>query len=119
MALDSLARRLTCTVFVGLCYNIRHFERHGRNTANPFSCRQSAIHQTYSFYSKTSSSVVIHAPVSFRKGIEDTEFKSFSHPLSVHLEYLDAGLMNWRDYLTYHADKLQAIVSHTRVSFGV
>ncbi|KAI1123893.1 hypothetical protein F5Y10DRAFT_285562 [Nemania abortiva] len=99
-----------------LCYNIRHFERHGQDSADPFSCRQSAIHHTYFLNSRRSSSVVIHPPITFRQALEGPQLARSSHPLSVHLTYLDAGLLNWREYLIYQAGKLRDLRMEVSIS---
>ncbi|KAI0399416.1 hypothetical protein F4802DRAFT_589612 [Xylaria palmicola] len=77
-----------------ICYNIRHFERHGRDLEDPWSCRQSALHHSFLAGSGESTWVVIQPPEAF-----DTALDPAPHPMSLHLRYLRAGIVNWREYL--------------------
>ncbi len=71
-----------------LCYNIRHFERHGRELEDPWSCRQSTVHQNYWFDTRVSSWVVIQPPISFDSGLradktgENGPPDGFAYPIS-------------------------------------
>ncbi|KAI1125766.1 hypothetical protein F5Y10DRAFT_246292 [Nemania abortiva] len=86
-----------------LCYNIRHFEKHGReDPEDPWSCRQSVLHHSFLPASGQSSWVVIQPPEAFdlTVGVEP-------HPMSLHIRYLYAALANWREYLEYLARILE------------
>ncbi|KAH8598396.1 hypothetical protein B0O99DRAFT_738672 [Bisporella sp. PMI_857] len=92
-----------------LCYNIRHFERHGRALEGPWSCRQSAIHQTYCPSTERSSWIVIQPPQYFDSGLQDGGPISTLHPLGLHIQYLAVAILNWRAYLDYIAEKLKLL----------
>jgi hypothetical protein len=94
-----------------LCYNIRHFERHGRELEDPWSCRQSAIHQKLNIDTRQSSWLVIMPPVSFTSGLKGCKTNDTSHPMSLHIRYLATGLACWREYLNYISERLKALVS--------
>lgn len=90
---------------LGICYNIRYFERHGRDLEDPWSCRQSAIHHSFWPGSKQSTSVIIQPPETFNVITHYT-----SHALSLHARYLTAGLVNWREYLDTFAQVFKMLV---------
>ncbi|KAL2870915.1 uncharacterized protein BJX67DRAFT_210551 [Aspergillus lucknowensis] len=102
----------TCDV----CYNIRFYERHGRDLEDPWSCRQSAIHQTYASLSKESSWLIIQPPTAFTPAIKQSgtdgsemHIPTAGHPMNPHLEYLAASMAGWRGYLNYIGDKLKGL----------
>ncbi|KAI0383443.1 hypothetical protein F5Y04DRAFT_278620 [Hypomontagnella monticulosa] len=88
----------------GICYNIRHFERHRRDLQDPWSCRQSALHQSFSAASKQPIWVIIQPPEVF-----DLAVDSAPHPMALHLRYLHAALANWRDYLDSFAQRFRVL----------
>lgn len=103
---------------VAFCYNIRYFERHGRALDDPWSCRQSAIHQRLHFQSRRTSSIIIQAPSGLRQILPEKTQTGESHPLEIHLTYMTAGLGSWREYLNYIADKLRQLVGHFLHAFA-
>lgn len=88
-----------------LCYNIRYFEQHGRDLEDPWSCRQSALHHSFSPVSKQSTCVIIQPPEVFEP-IEDSE----RYTMSLHIRYVSAGLANWRQYLDSFAQRIKVLV---------
>lgn len=56
-----------------LCYNIRHFELHGRELADPWSCQQSAVHQKYYFANGESNWIYVQPPKLFLTALRDFE----------------------------------------------
>ncbi|KAI1074716.1 hypothetical protein F5B20DRAFT_562757 [Whalleya microplaca] len=92
-----------------LCYNIRHFERHGRPLEDPWSCRQSAIHQKYNLSTDQSNWIVIHPPLRFAASFKRNVTSGVTHPMDVHIHYLSAGVVYWRDYLNYIAGRLKGL----------
>ncbi|KAI0442352.1 hypothetical protein F4803DRAFT_551227 [Xylaria telfairii] len=88
----------------GICYNIRHFERHGRDLEDPWSCRQSALHHSFLADSRQSTWVVIQPPEVF-----DTTVHPTSHPMSLHLRYLHAAIANWREYLDSFSQRFKLL----------
>ncbi|CEI59928.1 unnamed protein product [Fusarium venenatum] len=89
-----------------LCYNIRHFEKHGRALEDPWSCRQSIIHQKYHFGEKSSLWLVISPPLLFSERLVETGAIYTAHPMAPHLQYLSAALGCWREYLNYLSEQL-------------
>ncbi|KAF2259194.1 hypothetical protein CC78DRAFT_82270 [Lojkania enalia] len=85
-----------------ICYNLRHFEKNGRNLQDPWSCRQTVTHQKYHFSDATSSWIIVQPPelwsssvdrvklcrdqrVSFEKPLEEFDF---DFALSQHVQAL-------------------------------
>ncbi|KAF2650289.1 hypothetical protein K491DRAFT_720887 [Lophiostoma macrostomum CBS 122681] len=92
-----------------ICYNVRHFERHGRELDDPWSCRQSAIHQGYSFGTRQSRWIVVQPPVVFLSNLSKRRFNNTSHPLDLHIQYLNTATAEWREYLNHIAEKLKLL----------
>ncbi|KAI0535308.1 hypothetical protein GGR58DRAFT_504437 [Xylaria digitata] len=91
----------------GICYSIRHFERHYRDLEDPWSFRQSALHHSFLTGSKQSIWVVIQPPKVF-----DLTLDSTSHPMSLHLRYLQAAIANWREYLDSFSQESKLLRLH-------
>lgn len=100
---------VTISDSTALCYNIRYFEQHGRDLEDPWSCRQSAVHHSFSTASEQSTWVIIQAPEAF-KVVSDWG----QHFMSLHIGYLRAGIANWRQYLEYFAQRFRNLVSRVR-----
>lgn len=96
---------------VDLCYNIRHFERHGRALEDPWSCRQSAIHQKYYLSDNTSAWLVISPPIQYTRKVVETRTISTAHPMAHHVQYLSIGIGCWREYLNYLTEQMSTVVS--------
>ena len=94
-----------------VCYNIRHFEQHRRELDDPWSCRQSAIHQKFYFANGHSKWIVVHPPLLFGETLKYIHCSQTAHPMGLHLQYLTAGAANWREYLNHIGEKLAALVS--------
>ncbi|KAI1806718.1 hypothetical protein F4811DRAFT_122101 [Daldinia bambusicola] len=92
-----------------LCYNIRHFERHGRDINDPWSCRQSAIYQKFDLDSESSDWIVIHPPVHFAPGFKFSGTDDLDHPMYLHLHYLAVGVFGWREYLNCSSRRLKKL----------
>jgi len=102
-SLNNSAQDLTSQ---GICYNLRHFERHHRDLEDPWSCRQSALHHSFSLVSGRSTWVVVQPPKTF-----DLVVSPSPHPMFLHLRYLHAALANWREYLDSFAQQFKLLVS--------
>ncbi|KAI1737671.1 hypothetical protein F4680DRAFT_450635 [Xylaria scruposa] len=87
-----------------ICYNIRYFERHNRDLEDPWSCRQSALHHSFLPTSKKSTWVVIQPPE-----ILDSTMPSASHPMHLHIQYLQAAIANWREYLDSFSQRFKVL----------
>ncbi|KAL8998433.1 MAG: hypothetical protein Q9188_006097 [Gyalolechia gomerana] len=92
--------------FYDLCYNIRHFELHGRELEDPWSCRQSAIHQKYYFTNNRSNWIIVQPPVLFSIALKGLGPVQMAHPMGLHVWYLTAAMANWRPYLNYITERL-------------
>lgn len=97
-----------------ICYNIRHFELNGRNLDDPWSCRQSAVHQKYSFIKGFSKWVIVQPPILFGESLKATGHGQTAHPMGLHLRYLAASATNWREYLNCLEQRLTILVSRPR-----
>ena len=100
-------------LITGLCYNIRYFEQHGRDLKDPWSCRQSAIHQSYYFQRNLSNWTVVHPPMGFNELLRDLKMEFDFHPLGFHLQYITLAIQNWREYLDYMSLDLLSLVSNS------
>ena len=98
------------TLEVDICYNLRYFELNGRQPSNPWSCRQSAVHQKYFISDGYSAWTVIHPSESFRARLSSAYTTSSSHPMQFHISYIRSSLRFWRDYLNYQNAQLRRIV---------
>ncbi|KAI1742959.1 hypothetical protein F4680DRAFT_388269 [Xylaria scruposa] len=101
---------------VGICYNIRHFECHGRSLNDPWSCRQSAIHHDYNKDEDRSDWIIIQPPLRFTGKFRDERLNDLHHPMDLHLRYLSAGVAGWREYLNYLSSNLKALNEEIVVS---
>ena len=97
---------------IDLCYNIRHFELHGRELENPWSCRQTAINHVYDINKEQSNWIVVQPPGPFMSNFDTRDISQMHHSMYLHIPYLTAGVCNWREYLNYIAGKLKELVSH-------
>ncbi|KAI8628747.1 hypothetical protein F5Y19DRAFT_476291 [Xylariaceae sp. FL1651] len=94
---------------VGICYNIRHFECHGRSLEDPWSCRQSAIHHNYNTDEDWSDWIIIQPPLRFTRNFGNECLSGSNHPMELHLHYLSTGVAGWREYLNYLSNNLKAL----------
>ena len=93
-----------------LCYNVRYFELHGRDLEDPWSCRQSAIHQKYYFTNGCSNWIIVQPPKLFSAALRDIEMDQIGCSMNLHIRYLAAAMANWRPYLNYMTEKLTELV---------
>jgi hypothetical protein len=91
-------------------FNLRFFERHGRDLADPWSCRQSAIYQKFLVAEMRSIWVVIHEPQLFQDTLGETSLTAANHPLSIHLRYIRSATYHWRDYLKFRSSEIHSLV---------
>lgn len=89
-----------------ICYNIRHFELHGRELKDPWSCRHAAFYQRYSFAEHLSTWIVIQGPSKLKFYIEKIVSEqtqlllaSYEHPLYLHVCFFKMLERNWTSYL--------------------
>ena len=102
-----------------ICYSIRHYELHGRELEDPWSCRHTAVYQKYLLESKCNHStwIIVQSPRTFRenRGAIATELDNRhstwkKHPMALHLGYLAACGMQWRKYLNHMSEQLTILV---------
>ncbi|KAI1116751.1 hypothetical protein F5Y14DRAFT_439594 [Nemania sp. NC0429] len=94
---------------LGICYNIRHFERHGRSLEDPWSCRQSAIHHNYNIDQGRSDWIFIQPPLSFNNNFQGEFISDSRHPMYLHLRYLVSSVGGWREYLNHIYNDLKEL----------
>ncbi|KAI1178094.1 hypothetical protein F4777DRAFT_142287 [Nemania sp. FL0916] len=92
-----------------LTYNIRHFELHGRELVDPWSCRQMAIYHKFDLKTRISNWILIQPPKKLEKDLKEAVIRVDDHPMSLHLRCLVVGAVNWRDYLNYLSNELKNI----------
>jgi hypothetical protein len=95
-----------------ICYNLRYFEKHGRDLQDPWSCRQSVVHQKYAFGDATSALIVIQPSRRWETGLDDVNFNKITHPLALHLRSISPAVANNWEYLEYMSNELLSLVSH-------
>jgi hypothetical protein len=98
-------------VQIEVSYNLRYFEPHGRQLEDPWSCRQTAIHNKYYVEQGNSSWIVIQPPASFRGSVQDAAEGIISYPLALHIRYIRSATTHWRSYLSQKGCELLAMAS--------
>lgn len=109
--------------FFEICYNICHFELHGRELEDPWSCRQCAVYQSYSCHQNSSVWILIQLPKRSRDYLEwinsaGEDLKCWSlgdHPLVLHLLILVSCEKNWGPYIGYLGNVLSSM--NQKISF--
>lgn len=107
---------LQLIVIADVCYNLRYVEPHGRHLSDPWSCRQSAIHQKFYFQEGRSAWTVIHQPLLFRESLEDARLGTTSHPMALHVRYIRSATYYWREHLNYRSSEVLSLVGQNRYS---
>ncbi|KAL2867633.1 uncharacterized protein BJX67DRAFT_80902 [Aspergillus lucknowensis] len=100
-----------------LCYNVFHFEHDGPMIDGPWSSRHSVLYHKYCFASNRSCWIIIQTPLLFSKRFKPGKLFTTTHPMSLHIRYLDASIACWRAYLAHIAcnlDELNEEVSTTK-----
>jgi hypothetical protein len=82
-----------------ICYNMQYFEKHERDTHDPWSCRQSVVYHRYFFDNASSIWLVVQPPRAWESGLDDLQYDLSSHPLVHHLRFIRAAAANLRAYL--------------------
>jgi len=93
---------------VEICYNISHFELHGRQLENPWSCRQSLFQQNLAH--GVSTWIIIQPPAHWTAGLDDLRAGETQHPLALHLRVISSAIANNTEYLEYLSSELTALV---------
>ena len=96
---------------IEICYNLRHFQLHGRELDDPWSCRHSAIYHQFHYETKRSTWIIIQPPALAEDIVETMDSRFPSHPLGLHLIYVGPLVASWRHYLDYLAGRLKDSVS--------
>ena len=100
-----------------LCYNVRHFEYHGRQLDDPWSCRQSAIYHKYELLNGTSNWIIIQHARSADISRETKDRGKLLHPMGLHVRFISALCESWRQYFDYLAGRLKDCVSIDLLTF--
>lgn len=109
-----------------ICYNIKHFELHGRNLKDPWSCRQAVFYQRHSFVEHSSIWIVIQGPTKLKSMVEQyvssqgSEFATcYEHPLYLQVQMVNLLERNWTSYLITLEECHQNTVSVDAFFIGV
>jgi len=99
-----------------ISYNVRHFEKHGRELQDPWSSRQCSVYQSYSHRNNASTWILIQIPSRTRCHLErlNSEGEGSSpdnHPMDMHLHLLVSCEKNWGPYIGYLGNEVSLIVS--------
>lgn len=89
-----------------VCYNLRYFEKHGRDLQDPWSCRQSVVHHRHRFSNALSSWIVVQPSIRWQTALDDVHMNVIVHPLSLHLRSLSSAIANNWEYLEYLSAQL-------------
>ncbi|KAK3374188.1 hypothetical protein B0T24DRAFT_625880 [Lasiosphaeria ovina] len=84
-----------------VCYNLRHFERHGRDLKDPWSCRQTVIYQRHEVSAAKSSWIVVQPSARWQASLDDVATGNATHPLFLHIRSLSSAIANNWEYLEY------------------
>lgn len=106
-----------------ICYNVWFVEKHGRpNLSDPWSFRQTAAYQGYSFDRRASTWILIQSPNDVRKSLESNlsqpDFPMRGSPMTMHLRLLKYAARNWRWFLNYLSDLQREMVLIPRKRFN-
>lgn len=89
-----------------VCYNIRHFELHGRELKDPWSRRHAAFYQRFSFAEHSSTWIIIQGPSKLKSYVEKAVAEQtrlspayHEHPLYLHVHFFKMLERNWTSYL--------------------
>jgi hypothetical protein len=93
-----------------VCYNLRHFEKHGRELQDPWSCRQSVVHHRHCLTDGLSSWIVVQPSMRWQAALDDVRMSGIVHPLSLHLRSISSAIAeNW-EYLEYLSTQISLLV---------
>jgi hypothetical protein len=93
-----------------ICYNLRHFEKHGRDFKDPWTCRQTVIHQR-NLMAAHSDWVIIQPSIRWQASFDDVCIGRITHPLALHIRSISSAIANNREYLEYLSSQLLSLVS--------
>lgn len=99
------------SLITDLCYNIRHFELHGRDLEDPWSCRQSVVYQKHYHASRCSKWIMIQPPKLVLLELAKIQNFGEAHPLAFHARIFESAIANWRPYLNYMTEQLLELVT--------
>jgi hypothetical protein len=109
-----------------MCYNMKHFELHGRELKDPWSCRHAAFYQRYSFTEHISTWVIVQGPSNIQSFIERSLPAQASglpayheHPLYPHVQFIKFLERNWTSYLVTLDEQRRKTVSTTFFSLSI
>jgi len=104
--IDILIPVLTVFWQTEVCYNIRHFELHGRELKDPWSHRHAAFYQRFSFAEHSSTWIIIQGPSKLKSYVEKVVAEQtrlspayHEHPLYLHVHFFKMLERNWTSYL--------------------
>ncbi len=95
-----------------LCYLLRYPARHGRQSACPFSIRQTVVYQRFDYHERSSKWILVQAPGDLAGDIRSSlssEGLSLA-PSEIHLRVFSIAERDWRDYICYLEDELRKLV---------
>lgn len=93
-----------------MCYNLRHFEKHGRDLKDPWTCRQAVIHQRH-LMAAHSDWVIIQPSIRWQASLDDVCIGRTTHPLALHIRSISSAIANNWEYLEYLSSQLLSLVS--------
>ena len=105
-----------------ITYNLYHVEQHGRsNLKDPWSIRQTAVYQKFSFNDERSTWTMVQLAKPIRNIIEkviagakprsSTTRGHWLLPILVHTMILTMSQRKWKTYIHYLAERLASLVS--------
>lgn len=105
-----------------ITYNFYHVEQHGRsNLRDPWSIRQTAVYQKFSFKNENSTWIIVQLAKPIRNNIEkviagdgppsSTTRGHWLLPIVIHTMIMTMSQRNWKTYIQYLAKRLATLVS--------
>lgn len=116
--------KVPCWISEEITYNFYHVEQHGRsNLKDPWSIRQTAVYQRFSFSDERSTWIIIQLAKPIRTIIEkviagerprsSTNCGHWLQPIVIHSMILTISQRRWKYYIRYLAERLSSLVSPT------
>jgi hypothetical protein len=93
-----------------MSYNLRYFEKHGRDIKDPWSCRQCVFYQITYCNDNTSTWLVIQPPTKWKEGLKIVDLNKTDYPFALHLRAISSAAATMWEYLEDISNELTELV---------
>lgn len=93
-----------------MSYNLRYFEKHGRDIKDPWSCRQCVFYQITYCNDNTSTWLVIQPPTKWKEGLKIVDLNKTDYPPALHLRAISSAAATMWEYLEDISNELTELV---------